>query len=228
MRAVMVADNVDRDPGLLGEFLRGSGATLRYLDRARLPETGVTASVVILLGSNRSAHEETNAAVVANEVALIRRSLDLGVPVMGICYGAQVLARALGGSSRRGEYPECGWTEVFSSDARLCPPGYWGQMHHDVIVPAETSSVIGWSEAGPQGFIDDSLGARAIGWQFHPELTVTTLERWLSGHYSGSESADPQSTIASAARHSRDSVPRAGALFRAAFEYLNVSNQELG
>jgi GMP synthase-like glutamine amidotransferase len=228
MRAVFVADHVDRDPGLLGDFLRGAGAHVRYLDRAKLNSAVVTANVLVLLGSNRSAHDPHNAEVAAAEVALIRRSLADGIPVIGICYGAQVLARALGGSSHRGELAECGWTEVFSQNEILCPSGFWAQMHRDVIVPAETSTVLGWSPAGPQGFTDDSLGGRAIGWQFHPELRVSTLERWLAGRYSGSEDADPEQTLAHATRHALESLPRAAALFRSAFQYLDVSNLELG
>lgn len=224
MRAVYVADAVDRDPGLLGDFLQGFGATTLYVPRANLRYQDVAADLLILLGSNRSAHDPAQADVVAAEIGLIRRSLERGIPVVGICYGAQVLARALGGGSRRGELPECGWTEVFSSDEALCPPGFWGQMHHDVIEPAPTSTVIGWSPAGTQAFIDDSLGARAIGWQFHPELTVATLERWLSQRYSGSEHADAAATLAEAHLHARDSAPRAATLFRATLQYLDVSN----
>ena len=115
-----------------------------------------------------------------------------------------------------------------STDEALCPPGAWGQMHHDVIVPARTSTVIGWSPAGPQAFIDDSLGARAIGWQFHPELTLATFRRWLTGHYSGSEDVDAAATLARAAVESRRSASRAASLFRATFQYLDVPNFERG
>lgn len=228
MNVVLVADDVDRDLGLLGDFLNGMGARARYLDRARLTDTNVAASILILLGSNRSAHDPGQAEVVAAEVALIRNSLTQGIPVIGICYGAQVLARALGGSSARGVVPECGWTRVYSEEEALCPSGYWGQMHHDVIVPARSSKVIGWSEAGPQAFIDDSLGTRAIGWQFHPELTLPTLKRWLGQHYSGSEHADAQATLAASAPHALGSGSRASALFRASFQYLDVANHVLG
>lgn len=224
MRAVLVVDEADRDPGLLGDFLRDSDATIRYIDRERMTNESVDADVVILLGSNRSAHEPHQANVVATETELIQNTLAEGIPVIGICYGAQVLTRALGGSSRRGDYAECGWTQVDSIDEELCPSGRWGQMHHDVIEPAPTSTVIGWSPAGPQAFIDDSRGARVIGWQFHPELTLNTLERWLRQRYSGSENADPTTTIAEAALHARHSTPRATELFRAAFRYLEQSS----
>jgi GMP synthase-like glutamine amidotransferase len=223
VRAVLIADDTDRDPGLLGEYLEGAGVTVSYLDRARLHDTEVPASVIISLGSNRAAHDSAESAVVEAEVAVLRRSLSRGIPVAGICYGAQVLARALGGGSSRGSSPECGWRQVFSADEQLCPAGFWAQMHHDVIVPAETSTVIGLSPSGPQAFIDDSLGARAIGWQFHPELTLDTLQRWLGERYSGSEQSDPDQVLAESARHAPDSAMRAAGLFTAAFRYLHVT-----
>lgn len=228
MRVVFVADNVDRDPGLLGDLLRDDGATVRYVDRARIGRSGIHADLLVLLGSNRSAHDPGEAEVVALESALVIRALEDEIPVIGICYGAQVLARALGGSSRRGELPECGWTEVSSDGHPLCPPGFWAQMHHDVFEPAPTSQLIGWSPAGPQAFLDDSRGARAIGWQFHPELRVTTLERWLERAYSGSEDADPVATLSLATQRARDSAPRATRLFRDALRYLDVRAHEPG
>lgn len=226
MHAVLVADTVDRDPGLLGDFLHAADTTMQYLDRSYIRSAAVDASVLILLGSNRSAHDPQQADVVASEVELIRDTLGQGVPVLGICYGAQVLARALGGSSDRGPTPECGWTAVTSRHDALCPPGRWGQMHHDIIFPARTSTVIGWSPAGPQAFIDDSAGAKAIGWQFHPELTLPTFERWLRWHYSGSERTDTEEALSTAKLHAADSARRAPALFTAAFEYLNVGDRQ--
>lgn len=222
MRVAYVADAVDRDTGLLGDFLSKYGATTRYLDRDHITNESVNADLVVLLGSNRSAHHPEHADAVAQETALIRATLSQGTPVIGICYGAQVLARALGGSSQLGTLPECGWTHVDSLDDELCPEGFWAQMHHDIIVPAPSSTVIGYSFAGPQAFIDDSLGARAVGWQFHPELTIATFQRWLAHHYSGSEVADPETVLLDATRHVLSAQDRARALFRNTLHYLGV------
>ncbi|WP_082590048.1 type 1 glutamine amidotransferase [Agromyces sp. Soil535] len=226
MRAVLVADRADRDLGLLGDYLRNAHATTHFLEREWMTSDTVPADVVVLLGSNRSAHDPRHSEIVATETSFIRRTLADGVPVIGICYGAQVLARALGGSSYRGAVPECGWTQVYSNNEELCPSGRWGQMHHDVIQPAETSEVIGLNLVAPQAFVDESAGARALGWQFHPELTLPTFKRRLTQRYSGSEDSNPLVTLEEASHHARDAGPRAAALFRAAFRYLGVDTHE--
>lgn len=225
MNVVVIADAVDQELGLLGPFLADVGASTRYLDRADLRSERVSADLLLLLGSNRSAHATSNSDTVRRETDLIRGALDGGTPTLGICYGAQVLSRALGGSSDRGPAPECGWVPVQSRHPELCPPGRWGQMHHDIMIPAPTTEVIGWSRVGPQAIIDDSFGARALGWQFHPEMTIPTFERWLRWHYSGSERADVSSILAEAQIHAQVSARRAAPLFAAAFSYLGVSGR---
>lgn len=222
MRIVFVADVADRDAGLLADHLHRSGATSRYIDRERLTDHAVDADVMVLLGSNRSAHELVHRDLVQTEISVIRRTLEAGTPVMGICYGAQLLARALGGDSGLGPAPECGWTWVDSVDEDLCPAGLWGQMHRDVIIPAPSSTVIGHSPVGVQSFIDESFGTRAIGWQFHPELTIPTFRRWLSQKYSGAEGSDSAHVLRDAIVHETASRARAEHLFSHAFAYLRA------
>lgn len=222
MRAVLIADTVDRDAGLLGDFLGQAGSDLRYIDRERVSDEAVDADLVVLLGSNRSAHYYSNREIVETEISLIRRTLSQGTPIMGICYGAQVLARALGGDSRLGPAPECGWTHVDSVDVDLCPPGRWGQMHRDVIIPASSSTVIGHSPVGVQAFIDESAGGRAIGWQFHPELTSATFRRWVEAKYSGTDGADIRALLNHVDEDAAATKPRTEHLFRHALEYLRV------
>ncbi len=182
----VVADDTDREGGYVTERLRELGAELTWLDRDELPRPWSASGVdlVLSLGSERSAHEPRWADVVEAESDLVRVALGSGVPVMAICYGAQLVARALGGTSFRGDGVEVGWRRVDTLDEVLCPEGPWGQFHQDVVTPPPTSRVVGSSWFGPQCFVDDSFGARLIAWQFHPEVTPGTYLRWVE------ESAD--------------------------------------
>ncbi|KQY59487.1 hypothetical protein ASD11_07960 [Aeromicrobium sp. Root495] len=181
MQVYVVADDTDRDGGYVTQRLRELGAELVPLDRDDVPAFSSldAPALVLLLGSERSAHDDDSAESVRRESALVLDALDAGTPVMGICYGAQLASRALGGTSYRADDAEIGWLRVDTLDPVLCPEGPWGQFHQDVFSPAPTSRVLGSSWVGPQCFVDESRVAPVIAWQFHPEVTPETFERWL-------------------------------------------------
>jgi GMP synthase-like glutamine amidotransferase len=225
MRIHVIADQVDKDGGYVTERLVERGGEFVELDRDDLTpyqQTGGS-DLVLLLGSDKSAHEEKWADVVAAESTFVLAALRDDTPVMGICYGAQLMARAFGGTSWRSDGPELGWGRVDTIDARLCPEGPWGQMHRDVFAPGPSSKVLGTSWRGPQCFIDDTFGARAIAWQFHPEVTVPTYERWVDEAYFGDTDADPKDLVRQAHANAPAARNLAHALTDAALDYLGVS-----
>jgi GMP synthase-like glutamine amidotransferase len=225
MRIHVVADATDNDGGYVTERLLERGGEITGLDRDDLPtfDTLDRSDLVLLLGSDRAAHEERWTHVVTAETILIRDALAAGTPVMGICYGAQVMARALGGTSWRADQPELGWTRVDTTDPVLCPEGPWGQMHRDVFAPGPTTRVIGTSWRGPQCIIDDSFGARAIAWQFHPEVTPTTYERWVDEAYFGDTGVDPKDLVRQAHANAPKARNLAHTLTDSALTYLGVA-----
>lgn len=212
MRVHVVADATDTDGGYVVERIVERGGELVPLDRDALPVFGDLggSDLVLLLGSDKSAHEDKWVDSVTAEIHLVRSALAAGTPVMGICYGAQLMARALGGTSWRADQPELGWGRIDTIDHVLCPEGPWGQMHSDVFAPPPTSTVLGTSWRGPQCFIDDSFGARSIAWQFHPEVTPETYERWVREGYYGNTGDDPKELI----RQARVNAPRSRNLAR--------------
>ena len=227
MRIHVVADEADREGGFVVERLVQRGAEMVWLDRddppvfADLDES----SLLLLLGSDKGAHEPAHADAVARESALARAALRADVPVMAICYGAQLLARALGGTSYEADDPELGWRRVDTIDPVLCPEGPWAQLHTDVFTAPPTARVLGTSWYGPQCFVDDSLGARSIAWQFHPEVTTGTYDRWIDDDEGmiRAAGADPdelrRQSLANAAR-SRNAAYQ---LTDDALEYLGVA-----
>lgn len=225
MRIHVVADAADRDGGYVVERIVQRGGVVVDLDRDDLPSHDAIgeSDLLLLLGSDKSAHEPRWTESVTAEIRLVRASLAAGTPLMGICYGAQIMARALGGTSWRADQSELGWTRVDTIDHVLCPEGPWGQMHSDVFAPGPTTRVIGTSWRGPQCIVDDRWGARAIGWQFHPEVTPATYERWVAEGYYGDTGVDPKDLI----RQARTLAPRtrnlAHALTDSALTYLGVA-----
>ena len=222
----VVADDTDRTGGYVTERLREHGAELTWLDRDDLPRPWRADDVdlVLALGSERSAHDPRWADVVEAESDVVRVALGSGVPVMAICYGAQLVARALGGTSYRGDGAEIGWRRVDTLDPVLCPEGPWGQFHQDVLAPPPTSRVLGSSWFGPQCFVDDAFGARVIAWQFHPEVTPETYLRWVdeSADLVRAAGEDPAGLKRQALANAARSRLAAFALVDAALGYLEV------
>jgi GMP synthase-like glutamine amidotransferase len=105
----------------------------------------------------------------------LREALDAGVPVLGLCFGGQLLAEAVGGSVSRSPVPELGWHLVHSDDPGLVPAGAWFQYHYDRWTLPEGLPDVARNAAASQAFV----ARKALGVQFHPELTASMLEGWL-------------------------------------------------
>lgn len=196
----VIADAEDSDAGFVGERLLGAHeAELVLHDRDRLPPSlPAEDDLVLLLGSARSVCDPAQAHVVAAESALARSSLASHVPVLGICYGGQLLVQALGGRVTAAAQPEIGHFELHSFDPALCPPGPWPQFHSDAFCAPPDSRVLGESAAGCQGFsYEYENGTRALGWQFHPEVTADRFSDWVHrlSDFCRTHGADPDQLV---------------------------------
>jgi GMP synthase-like glutamine amidotransferase len=173
-------------PGPLADRFAEHGyepATFQIVDAANLSTPGVSVHLpsfcsfdaVVPLGSPWSVYDPQLAPWFTQEVAELRAADAAGVPVLGVCFGAQALAVAHGGEVHRAEQCEIGWYEVASSAPELVAPGWWFQYHFDAITPPPGSTVLATSPLALQAF---SL-RRNLGVQFHPEATSALLELWL-------------------------------------------------
>lgn len=176
---VLVVANVsDPDPGFVGERFTELGWALVTSYREdgvpRTPPSGT--DVLLLLGSEWSVAAPHDPAALEAECALVRSSVSTGVPVLGLCYGAQVLAAAYGGRVRRADRPEVGLVAVETTDPELVPGGPWSAFHTDVIDPPETAEVVARNGCGVQAFRMPG----ALGVQFHPEVRAEVLDGWSS------------------------------------------------
>ncbi|GAA2591617.1 hypothetical protein GCM10010399_22710 [Dactylosporangium fulvum] len=177
----VVCDTAEADAGFVGDRLSSHhGARLVFTSRDQLIEGRESAGdLLLLLGSERSVCDPEQAAVVTAESDLVRRSVASGIPVLGICYGAQLLAHALGGRVMPAEKPEVGWFGLDSVDEDLCPPVEWTQFHEYAFTPPDGACVLGESSNGCQAFSHEVAGTRVLGWQFHPEVSAERFARWV-------------------------------------------------
>ncbi|WTW98548.1 type 1 glutamine amidotransferase [Streptomycetaceae bacterium NBC_01309] len=187
MRALIIRHDHPSEAGFVGERLVQRGFELvemLIVSEAEYDRPGVTVDfpdprdfdVIVPLGAPWSVYDNrTIGTWVGDEIALLREALAADVPVLGICFGAQAMATALGGSVERADRPEIGWTGVRSDDPGLVAEGPWFQWHFDRIVLPSQAKEIARSDVGPQAYV---VG-RSLGLQFHPEVTPEIVQAWL-------------------------------------------------
>ena len=177
MKVVVVANDGEGDDGFVGERLADYGAIFDRRWRESpisLDGAEVNADVIVLLGSDWSVYHRFVAENVAAEQDLITRAIARGVPLLGICFGAQIIAAALGCDVVRATTPEIGWRELSSPTAPFLS-GQWFQYHADRWIDRGLVRSVVENAIAPQAF---EVG-RVLAVQFHPEVTAATASRWL-------------------------------------------------
>jgi GMP synthase-like glutamine amidotransferase len=113
---------------------------------------------------------------IGEEIQFARSTITLGVPVLGICFGGQMLAAAVGGSVSLAPVPEIGWISVSTSAPDLIEAGPWFSWHFDRFTLPSGVDLVARTSHANQAF---SFG-RTLGLQFHPEVNEEVLEAWLA------------------------------------------------
>lgn len=173
----------------LGSTLRDYGHRLRVirLDEGEpVPADLDDVDAVVATGGRHSALDPH--AWLEPEMDFLRRADAAALPVVGICLGSQILARALGGEVGPVEGGiELGWQDVTLSPAGCEDPLHAGiawtskqfEWHRDqVTTPPPGARVLASSERSPNQTW--ARGLRTYGFQYHPEILPATPTRWAA------------------------------------------------
>ena len=177
------------DLGTFEPELKAAGYALSYVD-ACVEDVGAidpgAADLLVVLGGPISAYEEDRYPFLKPELALIRRRLEAGLPILGICLGAQMMARALGAKVKPGPGKEIGWAPLeLTDEGRSGPLRHLGaepvlHWHGDMFeLPANATRLASTRLCPNQAF---AVGPLVLALQFHPETDARSFERWLVGH----------------------------------------------
>lgn len=162
-------------PALLADWAAARGIAVQvhrdYLGQP-LPELDGQ-PFVASLGSKYSPADR-HVAPVAAELAYIEGAVSAGVPVLGLCYGGQVLASVLGAEVQEAPEPELGWHPVATRAPDIVPEGPWLQWHYQRFGLPPGARELARSSRALQAF---AFGPH-LGVQFHPESTIEIVQGW--------------------------------------------------
>jgi GMP synthase-like glutamine amidotransferase len=225
-RGLILQHGNDAPPAILGDWARsrGIGHEVRRAWEEPLPADPGDYGWIATLGSEQTPLADSAPPWVDAEIAFLRRALDRGVPVLGLCFGGQALAVAAGGSIARSDPPEVGWARVETSDPEVVPPGPWLHYHYDLMLPPPQAEVIARSPAGPAAFV---LG-RSLGLQFHPEATPERAAIWtgMDGERLARVGVDPAALAAAGAEAGPTARESALRLFDAWWAAADVRRED--
>jgi GMP synthase-like glutamine amidotransferase len=111
---------------------------------------------------------------VARELEVVGAAVEGGVPVLGLCFGGEVLSAVMGGSVGRSPEPELGWREIRTDEPSAIPAGPWLEWHYDSFTTPPGAVEVARTETAVQAF----RKGPHLGVQFHPESTVEIVSAW--------------------------------------------------
>jgi GMP synthase (glutamine-hydrolysing) len=176
----------------LGSFaapIKAAGYDISYRDAGSFDLTEIAPlapDLLVILGGPIGAYEDETYPFLKDEIELLKQRLAAGLPTLGLCLGAQLIARALGARVYAGSAKEIGWSPI-----RLTPAGRATPLRHieEVAVlhwhgdtfdlPAGCEHLASTAVCTNQAF---ALGPNLLALQFHPEAQTSSFEHWLIGH----------------------------------------------
>ena len=182
--ALVIRHMAFEDLGLFERTIQAAGYQIRYLEAGMDELTWIEPldpALLIVLGGPIGANDEASYPFLEDELNILRPRLNSDAPTLGICLGAQLMARALGAKIYPGPQKEIGWAPLQLTDAgKNSPLNHLLHWHGDTFDMPEGATHLASSEViQNQAF---SWKKRGLALQFHPEVTAQGMERWYIGH----------------------------------------------
>lgn len=174
--------------GTLDPVLRGSGFRIKYVNFERHPNFDPSLEGydgLIVLGGPMNVDEVESFPYLGREVYSIRKALQAGMPILGICLGSQLIAKALGAKVYKNREKEIGWYDLSTTAKGNKDPltsHFSGvekvfQWHGDTFDIPEGAELLAYSPlCKNQAF---RYGDNVYGLQFHLEVNEPMVERWF-------------------------------------------------
>ena len=190
--ALVIRHLAFEDLGLFERTLKTAGYDIRYLEAGMDDLSWIeplSPDLLIILGGPISANDDAVYPFLEDELEILTTRLNNDAPTLGICLGAQLMARALGAKVYPAAEKEIGWSGLQLTEAGMTSP-----LKH---LSDKNTPVLHWHgetfdmpDGAERLASTDAVPNQAFSWkkkclalQFHPEVSVHGMERWFIGHH---------------------------------------------
>ena len=189
MNCIAIQHVLFENLGTFEEVLKKRGFEIRFHQAGvDLPEPSdfLASDLAVILGGPIGANDEADYPFIADELKLAESRIGSGKPILGICLGAQLIARAMGAKVYPNKEKEICWSPLSLSAEGLNSPlkhlseAFVLHWHGDTFDLPEGSALLASTQATKnQAF---QIGKHVLALQFHPEADCRRLEQWLVWH----------------------------------------------
>lgn len=188
MTRVLIVEHAEAEgPGTLGGFLRDVEAdirTVRAFEGDPLPDDIGSFDALVSMGGPMNVYEEGRYPFLREETEFLRRVIDANIPTLGICLGAQLIAKACYAPVIKASHKEVGWGSVSLTNAGSKDILFEGipgtmqvfQWHEDTFDIPYGGKLLATSGSCPNQFF---RYRNAYALQFHIEVTRDMLTGWV-------------------------------------------------
>src|SRR5262245_9091861 len=186
MRKILVCQHVPYEIlGTLNPLFKKSGFRIRYVNFGRHPHDQPDLEGydgLVILGGPMNVDQVEQHPHLDHEMKLIRDAIDKDIPVLGICLGSQLIAKALGAKVGKNHVKEIGWQDIYvTEEGKADPlmvhfqaPEKLFQWHEDAFeLPPGSVHLASSSTCTYQAF---RYGTKVYGFQFHLEVDEPMIE----------------------------------------------------
>ncbi|MFH0957939.1 MAG: type 1 glutamine amidotransferase [Pseudomonadota bacterium] len=187
MNALILQHYTSEGPGTIGSYLssRGIGINIiRLCDGDRIPSNALEHDAIISMGGPMNVYEEDLYPFLRDETFLLKKAMGMKIPILGVCLGAQMIAKAAGARVVKSPKKEVGWHDVELTTLGRADRLLIGlpdnitvfQWHGDMFEIPVGGALLATSGSCPHQAL--KFGS-AYGLQFHVEVTSQMLEEWF-------------------------------------------------
>jgi len=182
-------------PGIIGDFFKNTEwqvKTVELQNGGKFPSDFASIEAIISLGGPMNVYEEDRFPFLKDENVFLKEAINRDIPILGICLGAQLLAKACGAEVKKAERQEIGWHKASLTKEGVKDPLFFGtsneldvfQWHQDTFMIPERATLLATANlCKNQAF---RFGKNVYGLQFHIEVTPSMVESWVN-EYSDSK-----------------------------------------